>query len=56
MAAESPKKPLVAPSAAASSACWDQAVPERVNTCAAPVPELWQGAPATVVDPETATE
>ncbi len=56
MAAESPKKPLVAPSAAASSACWDQAVPERVNTCAAPVPGLWQGAPATVVDPETAIE
>jgi hypothetical protein len=32
------------------------AMPERVNTCAAPVPELWQGAPTTVVDPETATE
>ena len=55
-AAESPKKPLVAPSAAVSSACWDQAVPERVSTCAAPVPGLWQGAPATVVRPETATE
>ena len=56
MAAESPKKPLVAPSSAVSSACWDQAVPERVNTCTAPVPELRQGAPTTVVDPETATE
>ena len=56
MAAESPKKPLVAPSVAVSPACWDQAVPERVSTCAAPVPGLWQGAPATVVDPETATE
>jgi hypothetical protein len=56
MAAESPKKLLVAPSAAVSSACWDQAVPERVNTCAAPLPELRQGAPTTVVDPGTATE
>ena len=56
MAAESPKKPLVAPSAAVSWACWDQAVPGRVNTCAALVPELWRGAPATVVDPETASE
>lgn len=56
MAAESPKKPLVAPPAAVSSACRDQAMPERVDTCAAPVPELWQTAPATVVDPETATE
>ena len=37
MAAESPKKPLVAPSAAVSSACWDQAVPERVNAYATPV-------------------
>ena len=56
MAAESPKKPLVAPWSAVSSACWDQAVPERVNTYAAPLPELWQGAPTTVVGPETATE
>lgn len=29
MAAESPENPLVAPSAAVSPACWDQAVPER---------------------------
>jgi hypothetical protein len=56
MAAGSPEMPLVAPSAAVSPACWDQAVPERVNACAVPVPGLWQGAPATVVDPETATE
>jgi hypothetical protein len=27
-----------------------------VNICATPVPELWRGSPATVVDPETATE
>jgi hypothetical protein len=56
MAAGSPTQPLVAPSAAVSPACRDQAVPERVSTCAAPVPGLWQGAPAPVVDPETATE
>jgi hypothetical protein len=56
MAAESPKKPLVAPPAAVSSACRDQAMPERVNTGAAPEPELWQGAPTTVVDLETAAE
>jgi hypothetical protein len=34
----------------------DWAMPERMNTCAAPVPELWQGAPTTVVDPEMAAE
>ena len=38
MAAESPKKPLVAAPAAVRPACRDQAVPGRVNTCAAPVP------------------
>jgi hypothetical protein len=54
MAAESPKKPFVAPSAVVSSACRDQVVPERVSRCAAAVPELWLGAPTTVVDPETA--
>ncbi len=47
--------PLVALSVAVSPACWDQAVPERVSTCAAPVRGLWQGAPAAVVDPEAAT-
>jgi transposase len=32
------------------------AEPIEVCVCNAPVPELWQGAPTTVVDPETVTE
>ena len=31
-------------------------MPKQVNTCAAPVPELWQGAATTVVGPEATTE
>jgi hypothetical protein len=56
VAAESPKKPLVAPSAAVSSACWDQAVPGRVTHAPPPLSGLWQGARTAVVDPGTATE
>jgi len=56
VAAELPKKPLVAPSAAVSPACWHHARARTVNKCATPVPGLWRGAPTTVVDPENATE
>ena len=55
-ATELPKSSLAAPSAAVSSACWDQVLPERVNTYAAPVAELVPSAPTTTVDPAIATE
>jgi hypothetical protein len=51
--------PKLSPGVAAgsvSSACWDQAVPDRVNTYAAPVLELLPSAPTTAVDPAMATE
>jgi hypothetical protein len=50
MATEPPKKSREAPSEAVSLACWDQAVPERANSYAAPC-EIWPGAPATAADP-----
>ena len=44
MVTEPPKESREAPSEAVSLACWDQAVPERVNTYAAPG-EVSPGAP-----------
>src|SRR5215469_2980146 len=55
MATELPNSSCLAPSAAVSLACWDQVLPERVNTYAAPVPWL-PGAPTTAVDPVRATD
>ncbi len=55
-ATESPKSAPEAASDAVSSACWDQLVPERTNTYAAPVPELAPVAPTTAVDPAIVTE
>src|SRR5215469_1321509 len=55
-ATELPKLSFAAPSAAVSLACWDQVVPDRTNTNAAPVNEFSPGEPATAVVPDTATE
>ena len=56
MATEVPKRSNEKPSEAVSSACWDQAAPERTNTYAAPVCEFLKEAPTTAMDPEMATE
>ena len=55
MATDQPKKSPAAASAAVSSACWAQVVPERTNTYAAPVAEPVSSAPTTIVDPAMAT-
>src|ERR1700730_8946964 len=56
MATEKPNESPEAAAAAVSSACCDQAVPDRTNMYAAPVLEFLPGAPTTTVDPEIATE
>src|SRR3989442_2086427 len=47
MATEAPKRSVEQPSEALTLPCWDQGVPQRTNTQAAPADELLTRAPTT---------